>query len=513
RQTLRTELDVGPAVETTALYEQIRADEFGAYTVDAPPAINTPSHHNLPASTTPLIGRAAEISQLLQLLADPRRRLVSIVAPGGMGKSHLAIAVATELVPHYADGVYFVALAPLTDAETIVPAIAAGVGYTFQNDGRALAAQLLDYLRAKELLLLLDNAEHLPTGVSLFTAILEAAPNVRLLVTSRERLRLNSETVFTLEGLAISEGDNQAQGAAVALFIQTAQRVRPTFEPTAADWPAIQQICRLVGGMPLGLILAASWVELLSLAEIAAEISRSLDFLAADLRDIPERHHSLRAVFESTWQRLSAEEQRVFQKLGVFRGGFTREAAERVADAALATLTVLKHKALIQTQPNGRFEIHELLRQYALEMLRDQRVDVRDKHSAYYCDFLAQRDGDLKGARQQAAMAEIEAESENIRMAWQWAVRRNQFDQLIDGIDSLGLFYLWRSRLHEGEEIFRQAVEQLKMASPTAQTVPIPSTWIRFTIRALLWLSTFQRHLRQSQSAEDSLRQARQWMA
>ena len=265
-----------------------------------------------------------------------------------------------------------------------MPTIAAAVGYTFQNDGRTPKQQLLDYLRAKELLLLLDNAEHLLTGIGLFTEILQTAANVRLLVTSRERLRLNSETVFTLEGLATSD-DEPEQGAAAALFVQSAQRVRPTFAPTAADWPAIQQICQLVGGMPLGLILAAMWVELLSPAEIAAEISRSLDFLAAELRDMPERHHSLRAVFETTWQRLSTEERTVFQKLAVFRGGFTREAAERVAGASLTTLTALKHKALIQTQPNGRFVVHELLRQFALEKLHatGEFAEIDKRYKAY----------------------------------------------------------------------------------------------------------------------------------
>lgn len=513
RQALRTELDVDPAAETIALYEQIRADEFGAYTVDAPPAIPTSPRHALPTSTTPLLGRAAEIAQLVQLFANPSRRLVSIVAPGGMGKSHLAIAVATALVPHYADGVYFVALAPLTDAETMVPAIAAAVGYTFQNDGRAPAAQLLDYLRAKELLLLLDNAEHLLAGVPLFTAILEAAPNVCLLITSRERLRLNSETVFTLEGLAISAGDNQAQGAAVALFIQTAQRVRPVFVPTASDWPAIQQICQLVGGMPLGLILAASWVELLSPAEIAAEISRSLDFLAAELHDMPQRHHSLRAVFDTTWQRLPAEEQTVFQKLAVFQGGFTREAAECVAGASLATLTALKHIALIQTQPNGRYAIHELLRQFALETLGDQLADVRDKHSVYYCDFLAQREGDLKGPLQQAALAKIEADSENIRVAWRWSVETAQIEQLMQALSSLGLFYLWRSRLYEGKDMCRLAIEQFEKALAADQTAPVQPIQIRFAIRTFIWLSTFLRHLKQTRLAQDALQQARQWMS
>ncbi|MEZ4708145.1 MAG: BTAD domain-containing putative transcriptional regulator [Caldilineaceae bacterium] len=467
RETLQRELDVEPAAETITLYEQIRADKFSFNTEHPAPIIPVAQpYYNLPTPTTLLLGRAAEIAQLLHLFADPNRRLVSIVAPGGMGKSHLAIEVATKLLPHFADGVHFVALAPLSHAETIVPTIAAAVRYRFQNDGRTPKQQLLDYLRAKELLLLLDNAEHLLAGVDLFTEILQTAPKVRLLVTSRERLRLHSETFFALTGLALS-GEEDARGSAAELFVQTTQRVHPTFKPSAADWSAIHEICQLVGGMPLGLILAASWTELLSPAEIATEIGRSLDFLAAELHDMPKRHHSLRAVFEATWQRLSAEERTVFQKLAIFQGGFTREAAEYVAAATLATLTALKHKALIQTRSNRRYEIHELLRQFALEALGGQLEDVRDQHSAFYCAFLAQRSNDLKGARQQVVMAEIEVDRENIRLAWHWAVTTEQYEQIIGVLDSLGLFYLWRCRLDEGGTFCRFALEQLPIILPT----------------------------------------------
>lgn len=513
RQALRTELAVAPEAETTALYEQLRAGEIATSNESQPPAIPAPQpRHNLSTPTTPLLGRTAEIAQLLQLFADPGRRLICIVAPGGMGKSHLAIAVATEMLPQFADGVYFVALAPLTDTGTIAPTIAASVGYTFQSDGRSPKAQLLDYLRAKELLLLLDNAEHLLDGVTLFTEILQAAPKVRLLVTSRERLRLSSETVFALEGLALIDGDGEQESAAADLFVQAAQRARLTFEPTAADWPAIQQICQLVGGTPLGLILAAAWIELLSPAEIATEISCSLDFLTAELRDMPARHHSLRAVFETTWQRLSEEERAVFQKLAIFRGGFTREAAERVAAASLATLTTLMYKALIQYQPNQRYEMHELLRQFALETLADQLAAVRDKHSAYFCDFLTQRDADLKGARQQTAMAELEADSENIRAAWQWAVQRDQFEALTRALDSLGLFYLRRSRLDEGAALCQLVVERLDQTlydeSTGGQSGDGQPIQARCYVRILIWKSTFQRRLQEIKTALMTLMQA-----
>ncbi|MEZ4862677.1 MAG: BTAD domain-containing putative transcriptional regulator [Caldilineaceae bacterium] len=530
RQVLHDELGVEPAAETIGLYERIREDELGTHRVVVERKAPAPSH-NLPAQTTPFVGRDREVAELTRLLREPDMRLVTILAPGGMGKTRLALEVAATVLDDYQNGVFFVPLAALADSASIVSTIATSVGYTFQNDDRTARQQLYDYLREKTMLLLLDNAEHLLDSVDLYVEMLQAAPQVRLLVTSRERLRLSSETLFPLTGLALSDAVNGATSAATHLFIQTAQRVRPTFTPGSDDWSALNQICQLMGGMPLGLILAAVWIEMLTPAEIAAEIGRGLIFLAADLHDLPARQRSLQSIFESAWRRLSGAERGVFQKLAIFRGGFTREAAERVAGASLQTLTTLSHKALIQRNPDGRYEIHELLRQFALDTLSDQLSDVRDQHSAYYCDFLAQRESALKGARQQAAMAEIGADSENIRMAWQWAVAKEEFGQLIDGLDSLGLYYLWRSRLDEGEALCRFALEQLIITlptdhshrkksiadlpasdSPNRQTSAPNTTKLRFAIRIAIWHSLFQRKLRQFEAANATLQQAKRWL-
>lgn len=533
RQLLAAELDVEPDPETVLLYEQIRDGKIGRLPGEqaAERSVHAP-RHNLPAQVTPLLGREREVAELTSLLTDPSVRLVTILGPGGMGKTRLALEAAATLLTNFNHGVYLVALAPLSDPTSIVSTIATSVGYTFQNDERTARQQLCDYLREKTMLLVLDNAEHLLDGVDLYIEILQAAPEVRLLVTSRERLRLSGEALFPLTGLALADAANHETSAALQLFIQTAQRVRPNFVPTPDDWPALVQLCQLVGGMPLGLILAAVWIEMLTPAEIAAEIGRGLNFLAADLQDLPARQRSLQAIFTSTWQRLSVAERDVFQTLSIFQSGFTREAAERVAGASLQTLTTLSHKALIQRNPDGRYEIHELLRQFALETLSDQLTDARDQHSAYYCGFLAQRESALKGARQQAAMAEIGADSENIRMAWQWAVAKEEFDQLIDGLDSLGLYYLWRSRLDEGEALCRFALEQLIRTLPTDHShdqksiADLPASdsqnrhanssdtaKLRFAIRISMWRTLFQRNLGQFEAANATLQHARRWLA
>jgi predicted ATPase len=478
-------------------------------------------HHNLPLPLTPFIGRETEQRQIAALLADPHCRLLTLVGPGGVGKTRLALEVASTLLERYQHGVYFVALAPLSEPETMVPAIAASVGYIFQNDGRSLKQQLLDHVRGKELLLILDNAEHLPAGVTIFTEMLQAAPRVRLLVTSREWLRLSSETIFGVDGLAIADTLHDEGSAAVRLFLQIAQRVRPSFTPSAADLPAIVQVCRLVRGMPLGLILAATWIEMLTPVEIVTEINHSFDFLAVDLHDLPERHRSLQAIFSTSWQRLAADERETVQRLAVFRGGFTRKTAAIVAGAPLSILSTLSHKSFIQVQPNGRYEMHELLRQFALDTLGEHMAEMHDAHSAYYCAFLAQRTVDLKGARQQAAMAEIEADGENVRTAWQWAINDAQIDRLTQALDSLCLFYLWESRLREGEAMCRLAVERLALTISASklsidncgiQTTPYPPDRARFGIRVFIWLSIFQRHLKQLDLAQQALRQAQAWL-
>jgi predicted ATPase len=302
-----------------------------------------------------------------------------------------------------------------------------------------------------------------------------------------------------------------AKYSAIQLFLQNARRIRPDFRLTDDNAPAISQICRLMEGMPLGILLAAAWIELLTPQEIVEEINRSLDFLATDLRDLPERQRSLRAVFDHSWRLLAEKEQAVFQQLSVFRGGFSREAAETVTGASLQTLLALVHKSLLHRAAEGRYEIHELLRQYAAEKLDEQTFQVsetwkvseaRDRHSAYYCAFLHQHEADLKGPRQQAALSEIEADSENARVAWQWAVERGQVEYLGQAIDSLGLFHLWRGRLYEGEAMCRMAAEKL------AESMPLTPERTRILVKILTWQCNFSRRLGQADPAQQLLQQA-----
>jgi len=403
------------------------------------------SRHNLPVQPTPIVGRVTELAKLNTLLVEPDVRLVTILGPGGMGKTRLALELASAQLPRFERGVYFVELAPLQAANSMVAAIAQAVNFPLDGgqDTRTPQQQLLDYLREKQMMLVLDNFEHLLEGASLVSDILGAAPQVKIVVTSRAKLNLQSEHLFQLEGMDLPQADTEppavvTQSSAVALFLQSAGRLQPGFELADDDAPAVAQICRLVQGMPLGIILAAAWIELLSPAEIAAEINRSLDFLESDLRDVPERHRSIRAVFDYSWQLLSPREQEIFQTLSVFRGGFSREAAQAVTGASLRDLMALNQKSLLYRAPTGRYELHELLHQYAAGQLAQHPAAgeaVHNAHCAYYACMMQQWITDLIGKEA------IDAEQENLLIAWDWAVAHGQVEPIGQLVDGLGWIY------------------------------------------------------------------------
>jgi predicted ATPase len=322
--------------------------------------------HNLPHAAAPFVNRVSEIAEITDRLNDPSCRLLTLVGPGGIGKTRLAMPVAANCAEQFDDGVYFVPLHSVDSPDFILSAIIDVVSPQSRSGGD-LKHQFLQYLREKALLLVLDNFEHLLDGADLLTEILEAAPDVKLLVTSREALNLQEEWRYSVTGLQYPEttaAEQPGAYSAVQLFVERARQVRGDLS-LADEQAAVVRVCRLVEGMPLALELAAVWSRALHTNEIATEIQRSLDFLSTSLRNVPQRHQSMPAVFEQTWRRLTDEEQLVFRALSVFRSGFRREAAEAVAGVSMRVLSNLMDKSLLTREPNGRYQIHELLRQYA----------------------------------------------------------------------------------------------------------------------------------------------------
>jgi predicted ATPase/DNA-binding NarL/FixJ family response regulator len=433
------------------------------------PAVKSHLSH-LPQQLMPFIGREEELAELARLLADPNCRLLTLAGLGGIGKTRLAIQAATQTADHFPQGVYFVPLQSIQAGDFLISAIVNALDVSLAGPAVPFD-RLLSHLHDKELLLLLDNFEQLlPVGeADLLARLLRAAPLLKLLVTSREVLNLQEEWIYPVEGLPVPPTEEIAAGeiesySAAQLFIERARQVRRDFS-LADELAGVVRICQLVEGMPLALEMAASWLKTLTCAEVATEIQHNLDFLATHWRDIPNRHRNMRAVFDHSWQHLSPEQQSIFMRLSVFRGGFQRVAAESVAGATLPTLTALADKSLLRWEPDTRrYYIHELLRQFGEEQLchrPEEQAHTRHLHCAYYANFLTSRFSDLNGARQHEAVAEIEAELENTRAAWQWATAQARLAEIEQAVRPLLTFCQIRSRYLEGAKAFAPTYELL----------------------------------------------------
>lgn len=419
---------------------------------------------------TRFIGREEDLTKIGAMLADPACRLVTLVGAGGVGKTRLAMQTMAQV--SFADGACFVELQPVASGEFLASAIVDSLNVALHGQ-EDLQTQLVRYVADKSMLLVLDNFEHLLENTHLLVNLIEHAPGVKLLVTSREVLNLRYEWVWPLTGMPFPDSLDVAAPeaySAVQLFVEYAQRIRPGFS-LADDKAGVIRICQLVEGVPLALELAASWLRLLSSAAIADEIKRSLDFLSTNLRDVPQRHRSMRAVFNQSWETvLTPDERDVFKRLSVFRGGFAREAAESVAGASLQVLSALADKSLIRTDAHHpqRYQIHELLRQYAQDQLEQNPADVeavRDAHCAYYMDFMVQRQHAIFAMLDRHIRQEISIEIDNVRTAWQ----RADAELLQKTSQTLEHFFETQGRSREAVDVFEATIDRLKQMQHSPQ--------------------------------------------
>jgi predicted ATPase/transcriptional regulator with XRE-family HTH domain len=425
----------------------------------------------LPVPPTPLVGRKPELGEIIRLLTLPDCRLLTIAGLGGIGKTRLALQVVQDLgaagPSHFPDGLCFVSLASIMAIENIPKAIAGAIGFDLSGP-LSPEDQLLGYFRKKRLLLLLDNAEHLLEGVEAFTRILEHAPGVKLLVTSRERLNLRSEWVVDLQGLPVPplDADEELEAySAAKLFLERARQVQYNFALQEKDRPVVASICRMLAGIPLGIELAAAWVRTLPLGEIAAEIARDLDFLTTSARDVPERHRSLRIVFDHSWSLLPSPEQRALRQLSAFRGGFTREAAQEVAETDLPILNSLIDRSLLRRSESARYDLHELVRGYAAARLVEEPDDeaaVGERHSQFFLSLMRESGGDLHSGRQKEALTRLSPEMSNIRSAWTWALAHHQIELLGQAAQSLWYLFELRNYYREAEVLFGRSADAVR---------------------------------------------------
>lgn len=467
--------------------------------------------HNLPEQPMRFIGREIELLQLQRAFEDPLQRLFCVVGPGGVGKTRFALHAAQMMLPAFPDGVYFIPVENVPDASHLPDTIARSLGLT-QNQPADITVTIQASLGRRRVLLLLDNFEHLIGAGDFLLELLRAAPNLKILVTSRERLHMQSETVMEMDGLPYQSLPNASEAPPAArLFLDRAARARslnsaPVIEdiqdPQVRE--AIEKICALVNGLPLAIELAASWANEFTFAQIAQEIERNADFLRTNMRDIPGRHRSLWASFEHSWNLLSDMEQEVFCRLAVFPGSFDARAAQDVAGAAFPWLISLLEKSMLRRVTFGRYELHPYLRQFAgqklLQFSRKTEEATRRQHAQYFLAWMADQSQDLISNTQVLALQQIDLEIDNVLASWKDALAAGTHDSFPGAARGLFYYLETRSRWKEGVDCFALAVDRLRdHPDPRARQMLI------YSLACLGWFScrlsqfeTAQRYLQES---------------
>jgi predicted ATPase/DNA-binding SARP family transcriptional activator len=458
RRALASELGLEPGEQLLRLHTQMLQHEVDGAAPHAPPAATAVDARapeeaprrasNLPAAVTRLVGREPELAVLQSLLGDADVRVVSLIGPGGVGKTRLAIELARRIASDYRDGAVFVRLERLTDPALVAAEIATALGHRAGTDGPG-ADGLARYLRDMELLLVIDNFEHLLPAAVLISELLELTPQVKVLVSSRTALRIRGERLFTVEPLELPKGgsdDEIGESPAVQLFVERARAADSGLQLDPDNCRTIAAICAALDGLPLAIELAASRSNLLTLTDIHEQLSRPLGIGERSLRDLPDRHQTLRATIGWSYDLLSDSAQAALRGGGAFIGGFTPAALEAViGHLPSAELGELLESSLVRRQPDGRrFELLELVRAFAREMCRDagEAGDVEARHRRFFADLVAPASAAFEaGAEVGQLSVPLRADHANLRAAFANAVDAG--DQECATSIALGLRGLW----------------------------------------------------------------------
>jgi len=467
---LAEELDMTPLASTRQLADAIRDDAARAPArAPGPEGAARGQPAGTPRPLTPFVGRRADLSEVGDLLVRPSVRLVTLLGPGGVGKTRLGLEVLETQRHAFEDGAAFVALEGLRSAADVPSAVASALGLQLTG-ASPIADGVLRHLRSRTMLIVLDGFEHLiDGGVAYLGQLLDAAPRCTFLCTSRTVLGLPGESVYDLAGLAVppspSVRDFESYDA-VRFFVGSARRARADFAVPEADRHHLVRLCALLDGMPLALQLAANWVRLYGLSDLVGTLERDIDLLASTGHAVSERHRSLRAVFDHSWQLLDDEQRRTLSTLAVFDGSFDLDAVYAVAHADARVLLTLIERSLVCKADSGRFSLHTDVRRYASERSTSDAVD-RERHAAHYLGLVAHRGGELEGTAPTEALAALEANLDNIRGAWRWACDHGRFDLCDEALEPLNVFFTGRALLHEGSAFLELALDRLEAGTET----------------------------------------------
>jgi len=420
---------------------------------------------NLPTLTPSFIGREPELNELTRLIDSPECRIISLVGPGGIGKTRLAVQFATQIAERFPDGIFFISLASIEDPDLIPIILADTLKFSFYGP-RDHTEQLADYLHRMKALLVFDNFEHLRLEGSNFLAfLLSMTHHLKILVTTRERLNMLAETSLEVQGFPVPPAvtiEDFENYSSIKLFLKNAQRISPRFN-LEFNAPAIIQICRHLNGLPLGIILASSWTRVYSCQQIAEQIRTNIDFLDSSASDLAPRHRSLRGVFDQSWRLLSEEERLILRQLSIFRSAFTAPIAEEICAASPRILATLLDKSLLNRQ-DDRYEMLDTFHQYAygkLEASPEEFIATRMRFCEYYANYCEQKNLELNSTIQRQALDEVISEIENIRIAWNWMIDMGQWDRIMRVKDLILTFHIILGNFILGREFFRLALIKL----------------------------------------------------
>jgi predicted ATPase/class 3 adenylate cyclase len=471
---------------------------------------------NLPAQLTSFVGRQREVAAIRGLLARPEVRLLTLSGPGGTGKTRLAVQVAAELAEAFPDGVVcFVALAPVTDPELVLPTTAQALGVRGAAGGQSLLHSVAEHVGDRRQLLVLDNFEQVLAAAPVVIDLLAACPQLQALVTSRAALQVSGEHIYPVPPLSLPDHtdamapDDAASSEAVALFIERAQAVSPEFTVSDANAPVLVEICRRLDGLPLAIELAAARSRLLPPQALLARLERRLQFLKGGPRDLPTRQQTLRATIDWSYALLEADEQTLLARLAIFAGGCTLEAAEAVCNPegdldVLAGLDALVNKNLLQPRDSvegeRRVVLLETMREYALERLsgRGEMEMIARRHADYFLGLAEQAEPELLGPRQGDWYKRLEADLDNFRAALAWSLAHEQAEAAARLAATL--MPLWWSRGHGNE-----GLRWLDAALDRRGSLTPPTLAKTLFAKATLLLEMGPRHGQADRLLEESL--------